>query len=1413
MKTFTQKTILWLTPLLVIFLGNARAQYCSVSFPDNVEPITLVQFGTINNATSATLNGTPPLEDFTAISTTVLPNSIIPITVKGNTDGSYTNWIRVYVDWNQDLDFDDPGEFYDLGSIYGSTGLDGVAAVGNITVPITAISGTTRMRVMKKYGSSTNYAPPCNTTGYGQAEDYTIEVIPLAGCSGMPDPVTITGPTVVCPNTPFSLIATNMTIGANIEYQWEEDNGLGFTPIPGATTTTYNHPGISTLTEFRFITTCTAGGDQDISNTLSVDIDDFFNCYCTSEPNYTQDGEIFNVSISTLNNTSTCAQTGGPGSILNKYSDYTSVLPAVELMQTVIYPISVTAGACGTNQYDAWVKVWMDFNHDGIFDDDPAGTELVYSGTTPSTKYTPAGELATGFIEIPATALTGITRMRVILWQANNGAIVTPCQQGSPYNYGETEDYLVDILPAIPCSSTPDPVTVSGPTDVCQGESFQLEATGVSVGGGIEYQWQYDDNGTWTDIVGATLPVYINPSGITATTDFRFVTTCTNGGAQDVSNTVTVEISPFYKCYCTTSYLNGGGNDYIGEVELENLLHNTSALGNVFPYYHDYTDLQPASLPIPDLAQGFSYDLHLSFGADGTQYHMVWIDLDQNGVFDDTESYVGTPNPAGINGSATISIFIPLTATPGITRMRIRGAEDVALSDTQACGASSSNYGETEDYLVNIYVPTTCMGTPDPVTVTGPSQVCPNTSFQLSATGATVEAGIEYQWQYDDNGTWTDILGATHVNYTHPGITAATDFRFVTTCINGGAQDISSVYTVDMESFYNCYCTSYANYVNDGEIYNVTLGALNNSSTCAQTGGPGSMINQYSDYTTLVPAPQLMQGVGYQLSVTVGACGAFNYPAWVKVWIDFNHDGIFDNDPSGDELIFSGTTPSTYYTPAGEVASGTITIPISALTGTTRMRVILWQATSGASVIPCQQGAPYNYGETEDYLVEIIPTTLCTGAPDPVTIIGPADVCEGSNFVLSASGMTVASGIEYQWQYDDNGTWTDITGATQPAYMVVGGISASVDYRFVTVCTTTGDEDVSNVITVDIAPASNCLCIPDYNTGCDEGDDINSFTLTGEGSTSISNLNTGCASGAYDDRRIETPVILAVNNSYSGTINSSYTGVFGGAEYARMWIDLNVNGIFENTEEVATASNYLTSATSFTLTIPATATPGTYVLRVKGEWDDGSYTASDIDPCTSFWGYGETHDYLVEIVDAPLSIHLGELKATHEKGRNRLEWNTHKEDRGDYFILEKSTDGSRFIPIGTIAANGKPSVYTYWDDEPIVGNNYYRLKMLDASENISYSNVASVRVAATESTQFYVEAYPNPIQDMLHIRISGTLQGNAQILITDVAGKLIQSIPMKENQIEVDMRNLSSGVYLIKYVDDARMQTLRISKE
>ncbi|HRP89397.1 MAG TPA: S8 family serine peptidase [Edaphocola sp.] len=147
--------------------------YCTVSFPNGVEPITLVNFEGINNSSSATINGTPPLEDFKSLVANVTQGSTYPITVKGNTDGNYTNKITVFIDWNQDGTFDPINEKYFIGDIVNSTGLDTKMANGNITIPNSSLIGITRMRVMKKYSTE---ATPCNANGWGQAEDYTLNV-------------------------------------------------------------------------------------------------------------------------------------------------------------------------------------------------------------------------------------------------------------------------------------------------------------------------------------------------------------------------------------------------------------------------------------------------------------------------------------------------------------------------------------------------------------------------------------------------------------------------------------------------------------------------------------------------------------------------------------------------------------------------------------------------------------------------------------------------------------------------------------------------------------------------------------------------------------------------------------------------------------------------------------------------------------------------------------------------------------------------------------------------------------------------------------------------------------------------------------------------------------------------------------
>ncbi|SMC88656.1 T9SS-dependent choice-of-anchor J family protein [Moheibacter sediminis] len=147
---------------------------CIFAITIDIEPITRVKVSNIDNVSDATVNGSPDLEDFTSIEGNVAAGDSYDVAFEGNTAGNFTTYFTVFIDWNQDGDWTDAGEMYEIGSITNSTGTDGQQATGNITVPADALEGSTTMRVIKNFNSSpTN---PCGTYSYGQAEDYTIIV-------------------------------------------------------------------------------------------------------------------------------------------------------------------------------------------------------------------------------------------------------------------------------------------------------------------------------------------------------------------------------------------------------------------------------------------------------------------------------------------------------------------------------------------------------------------------------------------------------------------------------------------------------------------------------------------------------------------------------------------------------------------------------------------------------------------------------------------------------------------------------------------------------------------------------------------------------------------------------------------------------------------------------------------------------------------------------------------------------------------------------------------------------------------------------------------------------------------------------------------------------------------------------------
>src|SRR5690606_25659318 len=213
--------IRWLNTqaLILIFLGlflpvfNGQAQtYCSPTFTSSncCEYITNVTFqGSslpgINNSTGMGPGGSNPVIDYTTQTASVIQGLTYPISI-GFQYGGIGLYFDVFIDWDNNGTLTDPGEVYNMGGPFSSG-----PVTGNIVVPINAVPGTTRMRVVMRTGTSFTM---CNTTngGYGEVEDYSIIVIANTPCSGTPTAGTAAVNTRACSSEPVNLTLTGSTL-------------------------------------------------------------------------------------------------------------------------------------------------------------------------------------------------------------------------------------------------------------------------------------------------------------------------------------------------------------------------------------------------------------------------------------------------------------------------------------------------------------------------------------------------------------------------------------------------------------------------------------------------------------------------------------------------------------------------------------------------------------------------------------------------------------------------------------------------------------------------------------------------------------------------------------------------------------------------------------------------------------------------------------------------------------------------------------------------------------------------------------------------------------------------------------------------------------------------------------------------
>lgn len=150
------------------FFTTIGITYCNSEGESVVdEYISNVQFGTIDNSTADENGG---YSDFTNISTEVILSQAYPITITPFWTGiTYSEGYAVWIDFNQNGNFDDAGEL-----VFSTGPTQNTPVSGIISIPADALLGETRMRVSMKYDGIPD---PCEIFDYGEVEDYTVDIL------------------------------------------------------------------------------------------------------------------------------------------------------------------------------------------------------------------------------------------------------------------------------------------------------------------------------------------------------------------------------------------------------------------------------------------------------------------------------------------------------------------------------------------------------------------------------------------------------------------------------------------------------------------------------------------------------------------------------------------------------------------------------------------------------------------------------------------------------------------------------------------------------------------------------------------------------------------------------------------------------------------------------------------------------------------------------------------------------------------------------------------------------------------------------------------------------------------------------------------------------------------------------------
>lgn len=186
---------------------------------------------------------------------------------------------------------------------------------------------------------------------------------------------------------------------------------------------------------------------------------------------------------------------------------------------------------------------------------------------------------------------------------------------------------------------------------------------------------------------------------------------------------------------------------------------------------------------------------------------------------------------------------------------------------------------------------------------------------------------------------------------------------------------------------------------------------------------------------------------------------------------------------------------------------------------------------------------------------------------------------------------------------------------------------------------------------------------------------------------------------------------------------------------------------------------------------------------------DGAFLNANVTAAGTFFIYGDAavNIFQIQVVGATVSltptnplntstpVKFGAINASLSNGLAKISWDVISEINTANYFIEKSGDGKNFEAIGSLIATNAPK-YSFVDNVPASGTNYFRIKAVDKDGTISFSNTVKLSNRKSDAS---VAVTPNPIiNGTVNLQLSNFTKSEYNVSLFDATGKITFSKKM-----------------------------------